>query len=130
MIPLEEAQRFVLGLCSPLPSVELQLDDALGCVLEATVLATEEVPPFANSSMDGYALRADDTSGAPVRLTVIGSIMAGHPLEGVVGQGQAARIMTGAPLPTGADAVCMVEESEPSSDGRSVSVGRELQRGD
>jgi molybdopterin molybdotransferase len=56
MIPLEEAQRFVLGLCSPLPSVELQLDDALGCVLEATVVATEEVPPFANSSMDGYAV--------------------------------------------------------------------------
>ena len=130
MIPLEEAQRFVLGLCSPLPSVELQLDDALGCVLEATVVATEEVPPFANSSMDGYAVRADDTSEAPVRLTVIGSIMAGRPLEQTVGPGQAARIMTGAPLPPGADAVCMVEEVEPAQDGRSVVIQRPVQAGD
>jgi molybdopterin molybdotransferase len=130
MIPLEEAQRFVFGLCDPLPPVERPLDDALGCVLTDAVVATESVPPFANSSMDGYAVRADDTSGAPVRLRVIGSIMAGHLLEGAVGPGQAARIMTGAPVPTGADAVCMVEETEPSSDGRSVSIGRELQRGD
>jgi molybdopterin molybdotransferase len=81
MIPLDEAQRFVFGLCPPLPPVELALDDALGCVLSETVVATEQVPSFANSSMDGYAVRADDTSGAPVSLAVIGSVMAGHPLE-------------------------------------------------
>jgi molybdenum cofactor synthesis domain-containing protein len=79
--------------------------------------------------MDGYAVRADDTSGAPVRLTVIGSVMAGHPLEQTVGPGQAARIMTGAPLPLGADAVCMVEETEAAPDGRSVVIGRELAPG-
>jgi molybdopterin molybdotransferase len=128
MIPLDEAQRFVLGLCDPLPAVEVRLDDALGCVLDAAVIATDEVPSFANSAMDGYAVRADDTSGAPVRLTVIGSIMAGHPLAETVGPGQAARIMTGAPLPSGADAVCMVEETETAPDGRSVVIGRQVQR--
>ena len=130
MIPLDEAQRFVVELCHPLPPIELRLDDALGCVLHATFIASEEVPPFANSSMDGYAVRADDTMGAPVRLTVVGSIMAGHPLEQTVRPGQAARIMTGAPLPPGADAVCMVEEVETAPDGGSVVIGRLVQRGD
>jgi molybdopterin molybdotransferase len=130
MIPLDEAQRFVLGLCGPLPAVEVRLDDALGCVLDAAMVATDEVPSFANSAMDGYAVRADDTSGAPVRLTVIGSIMAGHPLAETVGPGQAARIMTGAPLPPGADAVCMVEETEAAPDGRSVVIGRQVQQED
>ena len=129
MIPLEDAQRFVFELCSPLPSIELPLDDVLGCVLSAPVVATEQVPSFANSSMDGYAVRAEDTSGAPVRLAVIGSIMAGHTLGQTVGPGQAARIMTGAPVPPGADAVCMIEETETDADGRSVVIGRELQRG-
>jgi molybdopterin molybdotransferase len=129
MIPLDEAQAFVYGLCRPLPPVELPLDDALGCVLSDRVVATEQVPSFANSSMDGYAVRADDTSGAPVRLRVIGSIMAGHPLEQTVGPGQAARIMTGAPLPAGADAVCMVEDTESAPGGGYVVIGRELQPG-
>ena len=91
------------------------LDDALGCVVSSPVVATEQVPSFANSSMDGYAVRAEDTSGAPVTLAVIGSVMAGHPLDRTVGPGQAARIMTGAPLPSGADAVCMIEETEPGT---------------
>src|SRR5580700_2375686 len=79
--------------------------------------------------MDGYAVRAHDTAGAPVGLAVIGSIMAGHQLNGTVGPGQAARIMTGAPVPAGADAVCMIEETETGSDGRTVIIGRELQVG-
>jgi molybdopterin molybdotransferase len=129
MIPLDEAQRFVLGLCGPLPPVELPLDDALGSVLSAAVVATEQVPSFANSSMDGYAVRSADTVGAPVRLTVIGSIMAGQTLGQTIGPGQAARIMTGAPVPSGADAVCMIEETETDSDRRSVVIGRELEPG-
>jgi molybdopterin molybdotransferase len=127
MIPLDEAQRFVLGLCGPLPPIEVPLDDALGWVLSAAVVATEQVPSFANSSMDGYAVRSADTAGAPVRLTVIGSIMAGQTLDQTVGPGQAARIMTGAPVPPGADAVCMIEETETDPDGRSVVIGRALQ---
>ncbi len=80
--------------------------------------------------MDGYAVRAIDTLGAPVSLTVIGSIMAGHPFKGTVGPGQATRIMTGAPVPMGADAVCMLEESETAGDGHFVTIHRELQPGD
>jgi molybdenum cofactor synthesis domain-containing protein len=130
MIPLEEAQRFVMDLCSPLPPLEIPLDESLGLVVSTSVRATEPVPPFANSSMDGYAVRAVDTVGAPVSLVVIGSIMAGHPLNKTVGIGQAARIMTGAPVPSGADAVCMIEETEVGPEGSSVTIRRELQPGD
>jgi molybdopterin molybdotransferase len=130
VIALDEAQRFVLELCSPLSPLDTHLDDALGCVVSEPVIATEPVPSFANSSMDGYALRAEDTTGAPIRLEVIGSIMAGHPLDLIVGPGQAARIMTGAPVPHGADAVCMIEDVETGPDGRTVTIGRELKPGD
>ena len=129
MIPLDEAQRFVLGLLWPLTPLQLPLDEALGCVLVDDVVAIEDVPPFTNSSMDGYAVRAVDTSGAPVTLRVIGSIMAGHPLHKIVGPGEAARIMTGAPVPAGADAVCMVEETQTAPDGSTVVIGCELESG-
>src|SRR6202451_3677597 len=130
MIPLAEAQQFVLGLCRALPPVELPLAAARGSVVSTSLVATEPVPSFANSSMDGYAVRAADTAGAPVRLAVIGSIMAGDQLDQNIGPGQAARIMPGAPVPPGADAVCMIEETEAGSDGRSVVIGRQLQPGD
>jgi molybdopterin molybdotransferase len=130
MIPLDEAQRFVLGQLVPLPPAALPIATALGCVVSEDVAATEPVPPFANSSMDGYAVRAQDTGDAPVSLQVIGSIMAGHVFDGTVGPGQAVRIMTGAPLPSGVDAVCMVEETETDPDGGRVTVLRRLQPGD
>jgi molybdopterin molybdotransferase len=130
MIPLEEARRFVLGSCPPLAPRQLALDEALGCVVAGSVVATEAVPPFANSSMDGYALRALDTRGAPLSLEVVGSIMAGHPSGVTVGPGQAARIMTGAPLPAGADAVVMVEETAADRDGAGVRIEREARAGD
>ena len=137
MIPLDEAQRFVLGQLAPLPPGPLPIAAALGCVVSEDVVATEPVPPFANSSMDGYAVRAQDTADAPVSLQAIGSVMAGHVFDGTVGPGQAVRIMTGAPLPSGADAVCMIEETETETetnagadaDGR-VTVLRRLQPGD
>jgi molybdopterin molybdotransferase len=128
MIPLEDAQRFVLEACDPWSPVELKLTEALGCVVGAPVVATRPTPPFASSAMDGYAIRAADTQWAPVTLQVIGSIMAGQVFDGQVGPGQAARIMTGAPLPPGADAVCMIEETEEVVDGR-VSVGHTLEIG-
>ena len=133
MIPLDEAQRFVLGQLAPLPPRPLPIAAALGCVVSEDVAATEPVPPFANSSMDGYAVRAQDTADAPVSLQAIGSVMAGHVFDGTVGPGQAVRIMTGAPLPPGADAVCMIEEigadTDTDTDGR-VTVLRRLQPGD
>ena len=111
MIPLDEAQALVLRACVPLSPVELSPADALGCVLAASAVAQVDVPPFANSAMDGYALRAVDVRGAPVTLDVVGRVLAGATLGAEVGPRQAARIMTGAPLPPGADAVCMVERT-------------------
>ncbi len=113
MIPLDEAQRIVLESCSVLPPVELDLDAAIGRVLATDVIAAEDVPPFANSAVDGYAVRAADLAGAPAELTVVGEVAAGAvPYEGVLAPGEALRIMTGAPIPHGADAVAMVEDSE------------------
>ena len=129
MIPLNEAQQFVLKYCVPLPPSLVAIERSRGCVVSEDVVATEPVPSFANSSMDGYAVRAQDTSVAPVQLRVIGSVMAGHLLDGVVGPGEAVRIMTGAPLPRGADAVCMIEETEVDHDGDTVTILRALDSG-
>ena len=109
MIPLEEARRYVLDrVRAPAPS-QVHLDEALGLVLAEAVTSQEAVPAFANTAMDGYALRAADTADAPVELDVVGSISAGDTGDLRVGAGQAARIMTGAPMPLGADAVIRVE---------------------
>jgi molybdopterin molybdotransferase len=101
--------------------------DALGLVLGADVVAGEQVPPFANTAMDGYAVRAADTAGAsdatPVRLRVVGDLPAGHAPTVPVGPGEAIRIMTGAPIPDGADAIVMVERTErDGADGVRISA--------
>ncbi len=88
------------------------LRDAMGLVLAADVIAGEAVPPFANTAMDGYAVRAVDTADAPVCLHVVGDLPAGHAPTVPVGPGEAIRIMTGAPMPEGADAIVMVERTE------------------
>lgn len=115
MVPFDEARGHVVGRCAPLAPAPVALDDALGCVLAADVVAPEAVPPFANSGMDGYAVRAADVAEAaedrPVRLRVIATIAAGTASDLTVGPGTAARIMTGAPVPPGADAIVMVERS-------------------
>jgi molybdenum cofactor synthesis domain-containing protein len=108
--------------------VEVDRRDAAGLVLADPVVSTEEVPPFPNTAVDGYAVRAADVAEVPVDLDVVGEIAAGDPPEGVVGPGQTIRIMTGAPMPEGADAVVMVEDSERLEGGRvrltrSVEVG-------
>jgi molybdopterin molybdotransferase len=81
VIPLDEARAFVLGACGPLPTVRVALSEALGCVAVDGLVATESVPPFANTAVDGFAVRAADTTGAstaaPVRFDVIGTIRAG-----------------------------------------------------
>jgi molybdopterin molybdotransferase len=92
------------------------LRESLGLVLAADVIAGEAVPPFANTAMDGYAVRAADTADAPVRLTVIGDLPAGYEAKHPVGPGEAIRIMTGAPMPAGADAIVMVERTERAGD--------------
>lgn len=103
----------ILGTVRPLEPIELQLLDAQGCVLVEDVTVPVSLPPFDNSSMDGYAVRVADVAGAseeyPAVLTVVGDVAAGQAEAPYVGPGQAARIMTGAPVPPGAEAVVPVE---------------------
>ena len=122
LIPLADVQAAIFGAVTPLEPVAVNLRDARGLVLAEQVTAPEAVPPFPNTAMDGYAVRAADTTaageGAPVRLRVVGELAAGHAPTTAVGEGEAIRIMTGAPMPDGADAIVMVERTErdPSSD--------------
>jgi molybdenum cofactor synthesis domain-containing protein len=115
LIGLDELRAEVLARRVPLPPVTIAPRDALGFVLAAPVTATESIPSFSNSAMDGYALRSVDTSPNGTVLRVVGSTMAGQP-AGSLSAGEAIRIMTGAPIPFGADAVCIQEEAH--EDGR------------
>ncbi|MEU1024704.1 molybdopterin molybdenumtransferase MoeA, partial [Streptomyces sp. NPDC005904] len=103
----------VLATVRPLEPIELQLLDAQGCVLVEDVTVPVSLPPFDNSSMDGYAVRVADVADAseefPAVLHVVGDVAAGPGERPTVGAGQAARIMTGAPLPPGAETVVPVE---------------------
>jgi molybdenum cofactor synthesis domain-containing protein len=130
---LEDAQAFVLESCPPLGAVEVDRRAAVGLVLAAAVVATENVPPFDNTAVDGYAVRADDVAEVPVELRVVGELAAGVAPTVPVAPGEAIRIMTGAPMPDGADAVVMVEDSERIGDHavrltRSVPAGAAVRR--
>jgi molybdenum cofactor synthesis domain-containing protein len=116
--PLEDAQSFVIGRCPPLDPVEVRFDAAVGLVLAADVVAAEQVPPFDNTAVDGYAVIAADTAHVPVELPVVAEVAAGAATDHVLQRGEAIRIMTGAPLPAGADAVVMVEETDRLGDDR------------
>ncbi len=96
----------------------MALDDALSRVLAGDVAADTDLPPFDRAAMDGYALRAEDVAGAPAALEVVGEVRAGQWPDLTVGPGQAARIMTGAPVPPGADAVQQVEKTQPLDEFR------------
>jgi molybdenum cofactor synthesis domain-containing protein len=119
VISLVDAQQIVLEAVGPLAAREVPLSAALGLVLAAPVVATEDVPPFANSAVDGYAVIAADTAPGTVELTVAGELAAGQaPPAEPLRSGEAIRIMTGAAVPPGADAVVMVEDSERLGDDR------------
>ncbi len=135
MISLEEARAHVVARCPSLGPVRLGLDDALGHVLAGDVIAPEPVPPFANSAMDGYAVLAAEVAaasgGAPVRLHVAATVAAGAATDVVVVPGTAIRIMTGAPVPAGADAIVPVEHTARAGDdavdiAEPTSVGRHI----
>ncbi len=130
MISLGEARQFVLQGLNPLAPVQLSLEDALGCVGAEVVTAREPSPRFANSAMDGFALRAVDTEGGSVRLQITDAIFAGDFTSTHVGQGEAMRIMTGAPMPEGADSVTMREEATTDSDGTTVLIQRAARPGE
>ncbi|MFR7798160.1 MAG: hypothetical protein ACLU37_08820 [Collinsella sp.] len=113
LIPLEDAQSIVLSHVAPTDLVESPVWQAAGFPLAEDAVADIDISPFANSAMDGYAVRAADlaaaTADTPVSLSVVGHEAAGHVFEGVVGVGETVRIMTGAPVPEGADAVVKYE---------------------
>ncbi|MEV7421455.1 gephyrin-like molybdotransferase Glp [Streptomyces sp. NPDC091212] len=125
---VEEHLADILATVRPLDPIELQLPDAQGCVLVEDVMVPVALPPFDNSSMDGYAVRTADLVGAteefPAVLTVIGDVAAGSGSLPEVGPGQAARIMTGAPLPPGAEAVVPVEWTDGGAGGGAVTSMR------
>jgi molybdopterin molybdotransferase len=116
----------ILAQVEPLDPIELQLLDAQGCVLVEDVTVPVALPPFENSSMDGYAVRVADTDAAtpehPAVLDVVGDVAAGSGELPTVGPGQAARIMTGAPLPPGAEAVVPVEWTDGGAGGGPVTA--------
>ena len=121
MISVEEARARILERFAALPMEHAPLLDAVGQVLAEDVVATFNIPPLANTSMDGYAIRTADTTGAtrstPRTLRVIGYLAAGGTFDGAVGPGEAVRIMTGAPIPDGADAVVPFEETDEEEQG-------------
>lgn len=126
MLGVDEVLQRILASVAPLPAVTLPLLDGLGLVAAGDVVARDDVPPFRNSAMDGFAVRAIDTQGAstasPVRLRVIANLAAGYDATVTIESGTAARIMTGAPMPSGADAVVRFEETDEAGHPRSEPV--------
>jgi molybdopterin molybdotransferase len=112
MISVEEALARILAEIAPLPVTQVPLAETLGLVLAQDIVAQEDIPPFANSAMDGFALLSRDSqlrNGQPARLRVTGGVAAGYVADHAVEEGTAMRIMTGAPVPPGADTVIQVE---------------------
>ena len=121
MLSVDEARARVLAVFGPLSPVDVDLEDALGLVAAANVDAPHDLPPFDNSSMDGYAVRCTDvaraTESTPVALDLVGESKAGSPSDATVESGTAVRIMTGALVPDGADGIVIVEDAT-ESEGR------------
>jgi molybdopterin molybdotransferase len=116
LMSADDALGRILAGVPTLPAVETPILDALGLVLAEDIVADRDVPPFRNSAMDGYAVRGDDVASAPVELRVVGTVAAGEFPDRAVGPGEAMRIMTGAPIPDGADTVVRVEDTDNASD--------------
>ena len=117
MLTVADAQKIILERVKPLPAVDAELTpSALGLILAEDVKSDLDMPPYDKAMMDGYALRAGDVSEPPTLLDVIEEITAGRTPTKTVEKGQASRIMTGAPVPQGADAVIMVERTKLEGD--------------
>jgi molybdopterin molybdotransferase len=121
MISVEEALRRLLEPLKPLAAEQVALADALGRVLAEPVTARRTQPPVALSAMDGYAVRAADVADVPARLRVVGAVPAGQSYDRALKPGEAVRIFTGAPVPAGADAIVIQEDT--ARDGDVVVVG-------
>jgi molybdopterin molybdotransferase len=143
MISVAEAIQIVRQQTRPLPSERVKLEHALNRVLAEDIIADSDLPPFDRAQMDGYAVRAEETTDAPVRLRIVGESAAGKGWHHELKEGEAVRIMTGAPVPAGADSVQQVELTHELKDhtvvelletvepGRSiVQRGAEIQAGE
>jgi molybdopterin molybdotransferase len=132
LMPVAEALARVLADAKSLPSENVPLRQALGRVLTADVKALRTQPPTDVSAMDGYAVRGADVGSAPATLKLIGEVAAGHPFDGAVAAGQAARIFTGGVMPAGADTVVIQELTRRDGDqvviNKSVALGRNVRR--
>ncbi|MDO8403122.1 MAG: molybdopterin molybdotransferase MoeA [Pseudomonas sp.] len=129
MLDITEARQHVLARCPAAVPVAVPLRSAVGCVLAAPVVAGESVPPFVNSAVDGYAVIAASLAGAPIELPVVGEVAAGAYTDYVLQPGEAIRIMTGAPVPAGADAIVMVEDTERVDGGAVVLIRQAVEAG-
>jgi molybdopterin molybdotransferase len=129
MIPVAEAIRIVVERAEPLAAERVPLDEALGRVLAEEVFADTDLPPFDRAQMDGYAVRSADLRETPARLRVVGEAAAGGGWRGTLHAGEAVRIMTGAPLPEGADSVQQVEVTREEAGGAFVLVERATEPG-
>ena len=116
LLSVEEAREKVLSEIHPLAPLQLPLMEAFGCVSAEDIVATRDLPEFASSAMDGFAVRASDVANAssthPVELKIVGRAMIGRLPETTVGGGEAVRIATGAPIPGGADAIVPIENAQ------------------
>src|SRR5213592_4082276 len=144
MRQVDQVRRDILDRIRPFASIDLPLQEAWGCVLAQDMVAESDIPAFASSAMDGFAVRASDVASAlveePVTLRIVGSAPVGEQPDATVGGGEAVRIATGAPVPSGADSVvpiehCVVQGEEvlvlrPFPEGRNVRpVGQDVAAG-
>jgi len=116
VLSVEQAREHILANLSPLAPQRVDILEALGLVLVSDVVAGGSIPPHDNAAMDGYAVQYRDLGSAPVRLQVVGQVAAGSVWSGVLQPGQALRIMTGAPMPAGADTVVRFEDTQTAED--------------
>lgn len=139
-LTVDEALARILARVTPLEEVAAPLLTSIGSVLARDAIADRDVPSFRNSAMDGYAVRGSDVQRENARLRVIGSVAAGAMPEGTVGPGEAMRIMTGAPVPDGADTVVRVEDTDNGTEAVTITratplgmavrnAGEDLRRG-
>lgn len=122
MISVAEAIQIIRQQTRPLPAERVRLEHVLNRILAEDIIADSDLPPFDRAQMDGYAVRAEDIAAAPVRLRIVGESAAGRGWHHELKEGEAVRIMTGAPVPTGANSVQQVELTHELKDGTVVEL--------
>ena len=132
MLPYADARQKVIEVARALRQTSrtetIEIEQAFDRVLMREVRADRDYPPFNRSTRDGFAVRASDAASPGSRLQCVGELRAGSSFDGIVGAGQCVEIMTGASVPSGADAVAMIEYTK--RDGLTITLDRAVQRGD